>query len=148
GIAAVWAVAFGGALMYGPLSPVWRPYLMHPLWLVWCCTVATLVGVILRSPGTPPAVRLAAIVVLLGASVDPYPTFCSIRYSVRAVATLRAGGDAALAPLGYTHGLLHVRLYEWEDYRATLDYIRTRTGAEIRVANLINGVAVTVPRHG
>ena len=57
---------------------------------------------------------------------------------------LLPGGDLTM-PAGYTHNLVGIPLYLWEDYRAALNHIRTATRAETRIANLLHGVAITGP---
>jgi hypothetical protein len=137
----VWLLGFAGALAYDPVSPAWRSYLTEPLWLMWCVHVGIVAGLIAEDRATPPTMRLTALLLLLTFSVVPYPTFCSIRSSVAALTGPRTGSRR---PPGYIHNY-ELPLYKWDDYRAALDYIETQTPADMHVASLLFGVAVTGP---
>jgi hypothetical protein len=144
-LAMIWLVALFGALLYEPLSPFHHAYLTHPLWLVWCVNAGILGHLISTAPVTSPSVRLVVMLLLLSTTVVPKPRFCSVRGSLRGAAALLAAGEPQHLPPGYTHAFYYVPHYPWEDYRATLNYIRRETDVETRVANVLHGAAITGP---
>lgn len=143
GTARIWLLAYLGAWLYKPLSPVPFPYLEHPLTLIWSITIAVLVQ-LLTTPGlSHPAIRLAAVLVAMRLGVHARPMQCSLDYARQGIAALRTGEDPAEAPLGIHIGLPvdpRSTAFPWKDYRETLAYLRTRTGPETEVANLIHVV--------
>jgi hypothetical protein len=64
-------------------------------------------------------------------------------YSRQAVAALRQRVDVSEPPLGIRIGLPgdpSAVAFPWSDYRAVLAYLRTQTGPDTRVANLVHVV--------
>ena len=70
-----WLFALVCILIYAPVSPVTRPYLFHPLWLIWSVNVAVLVSLILRS-NAPPNWQFFSIVLILGMGATARPDYC------------------------------------------------------------------------
>jgi hypothetical protein len=141
--ARLWLLVYLGAWVYKPLSPVPFPYLEHPLQIAWAVNVAVLVELLLAARLAHPAVRLVAVLLAARLGVHARPYMCSIAYARQGIEALRRGEDPREAPLG-----LHIAIpldpkalaYPWEDYRATLAYVRTNTTPETRVANLLHVV--------
>jgi len=143
-----WLVAMAGASLYKPISPLAHTYLDLPLELAWSVNLATLAGLVASSPGTTAAVRLAAVLGLLGmGGTTLRPFFCVVGPNVRAVAAFRAGTRPEGTPPGYRRGTVPTSAYyPWADYRAALDHLRDHTGATTRVGNALKGdPAITSP---
>jgi hypothetical protein len=140
--------ALAGGWLYKPLSPVPYPYLSHPLTLVWSINVA-LVVVLLMGPGFRSAsLRLAAIGLAIGLGVRAKPACCSVQATLLALQEMPRGALPGQAPPGYPEITSDIQAepYAWEDYRATLDYLRRETRPDERVANLLRIVpALTGP---
>jgi hypothetical protein len=139
----VWLLAYLGAWIYKPLSPVPFPYLEHPLALVWAINIGLLVQ-ILAIPGLArPAIRLVALLLAVRLGVHARPLQCSVAYARQAITALRQGTEPLESPLG-----IHIALpvetdtlaFPWNDYCAVLEYLRTRTGPDTRVANVVHVV--------
>jgi hypothetical protein len=141
--AGVWLLAYLGAWLYKPLSPVPFPYLEHPLALIWAINIGLLVQLVLIPGLARPAVRLVAILLAVRLGVHARPLQCSVAYARQAIAALRQGSMPVEPPLG-----IHIALpvdptilaLPWNDYRDVLGYLRTRTAPETRVANLVHVV--------
>jgi hypothetical protein len=141
--ARVWLLAYLGAWVYKPLSPVPFPYLEIPLRLVCSINVALLVELLLTARLAQPTLRLVAVLLAVGLGVRARPEMCSVAYARRGVEALRRGDEPAEAPLG-----LHIALpadpkalaYPWNDYRETLAYLKAHTSPATRVANLVHVV--------
>jgi hypothetical protein len=139
----VWLLAYLGAWLYKPLSPVPFPYLEHALTLVCAINLALLVQCLMNPVLARPAIRLVAVLLAIGIGIQMKPFRCSVAYSRQAMSALRSGTEPVEAPLG-----LHIGLpvdpgtlaFPWEDYRQTLAYLRTQTRPESWVANLIHVV--------
>jgi hypothetical protein len=145
-LASAWIVAFLGVFFYAPLSPQMPPYSLHPLWLVWSIHVAILARIILTAPGMASIWRFVFLGVLISLSISLKPTNSSPSLSLRAIALLRKGESPVEEPRGYKHPHpAFIPVYPWADYRALLDYLRTSTPPQTRVANILKGVAVTAP---
>lgn len=141
--ATVWLLAYLGAWLYKPLSPVPFPYLEHPLALVWAINIGLLVHLLLVPGLARPAVRLVAVLLAVRLGVHARPLQCSVAYSRQAITALRQGTLPAEPPLG-----IHIALpvdpnavaLPWNDYRNVVDYLRNHTGPQTRVANLVHVV--------
>jgi hypothetical protein len=141
--AQVWLLAYLGAWIYKPLSPVPFPYLEHPLALVWAINIGLLVQLVAIPGLARPALRLVAVLLAIRLGVHARPLQCSVVYARQAITALRHGTEPLEPPLG-----IHIALpvepdtlaFPWDDYRAVLEYLRTRTGPGTRVANLVHVV--------
>jgi hypothetical protein len=141
--ARVWLLAYLGAWVYKPLSPVPFPYLEQPLRLVGAINFAVLVELLLTPRLANPALRLVAIVLAIGLGVDVRPRMCSVAYARRGLAALCRREDPPETPLG-----MHIALpgdpravaFPWDDYRETLAYLRSHVGPDTKVANLLHVV--------
>ncbi len=74
-----WITALGFICLYLPLTPIYHQYLQIPIFLVWSFNLVLLVQALLEVQGLSPAIRLAAIglVVMIG---KPWmPEFCQIK---------------------------------------------------------------------
>jgi hypothetical protein len=141
-----WVVALLGVLFYLPLSPIPRPYLYHPLHLVWAINAAVLANLVIESSPSTPGLRLAALILILGMNASAWPTFCAPVASVRALAAWRRGVPTTATPPGYQHPYgPSVILPPWADYRDALEYLRRETSPGTRVANALKGIAITAP---
>ena len=135
-------------LFYKPSSPFPHDYLDHPLRMMSAVLLAVCCGLVLRAPGQAYTLRCAAIFAICGLGIAPNPLFVDVRGSAQIVC---AGGPAApglQAPAGYcTHrGIQGAAYYRWDDYQAMLNYLRTSTPPETKVANLLmHGTAVAGP---
>lgn len=138
-LARVWLVALAGVSLYKPLSPVAHSYLDIPLTLVWTVAVAAMVGVWLERRDLRPDVRLAGALLALGlGTVAIRPEFCAIGPTVRAIQAFVKGTRPDECPPGYRRSSVPTSMaYPWEDYRATLDYLRDHTSPQTRVANVL-----------
>jgi hypothetical protein len=141
--ARVWLLAYLGAWLYKPLSPVPYPYLDHALTLACAINLALLVQCLMNPLLARPGLRLVAVLLAIGIGIQMKPFRCSVAYSRQAMTALRSGTEPVEAPLG-----LHIGLpvdpaplaFPWDDYRQTLAYLRTQTRPESWVANLIHVV--------
>jgi hypothetical protein len=141
--ARVMLLAYLGAWIYKPLSPVPFPYLEHPLALAWAINIAVLVQIVLIPGLARPAIRLVAVLLAVRLGVHARPLQCSAGYTRQAITALRGGTEPVKPPLG-----IHIALpvdsdtlaIPWSDYRAVLGYLRTRTSPTTRVANLVHVV--------
>ena len=139
----VWLVAYAGAWLYKPISPVPFPYLEHPLTIVWAINIAVLVRLLLTPGLAHPAIRLTAVLLATRLGVHARPEMCSVDYARQGVAALLRGKDPVSAPLGMHIGLPNspeLTAYPWNDYRDTLEYLRTKTPRDTPVANLLHVV--------
>ncbi len=146
--ARTWGLAFLSVLLYRPLSPQPHAYLSHPLRLVWSVEVAVLAQVVLARPGWTSPARLAAVFVLLGLEGSLRPRFSNPKASLDALPVLARGQLPTDVPPGYVvNPAVHLSAnYAWDDYRATLDYLRTRLPPSTRLANvLVGNPALTGP---
>ena len=141
--ARTWILAFLGILLYRPLSPQPHVYLTIPLMLVWSVEVAVLAQVILSRPGWPATARLAALLVLLGLEGSLRPRFSNPKVSLDALPLLARGEMPATPPAGYLSnpGVDMSAMYRWDDYRATLTYLRTKLPPSTRLINALVGSA-------
>jgi hypothetical protein len=149
--ALVWLVALVGVLAYRPLSPLQHAYLGHPLMLTWSVAVGIVAALALEAPIGRPSARLAAVLLALGLGMSAEkPRYCNPVGSYEALAWLRRGEDPAPCPTGYTTNpeVKSAAAYEWEDYRALLDYIRHHTGPQTRVANMLRHVPAIASSTG
>jgi hypothetical protein len=138
-VARVWILALAGVSLYKPLSPVAHSYLEIPLTLVWSVGVASLVSVWLARRDLRADVRLAGALLALGlGSVAIRPDLCAIGPALRAVQAWVKGTRLDECPPGYKRSSVPTSMaYPWEDYRATLDYVRGHTSPQTRVANVL-----------
>jgi hypothetical protein len=148
--ARTWLGALALVLLYRPSSPTPHAYLDHPHRLVLSVNLAVLAGLVLEAGpmAVPSAFRLVAALSVLGLGATLRPEFANPATAARAVPDLRAGREPAIEPMGYRRNpsVMLAALYAWDDYRAALDYLRSRTGPETRVANALEGVpALTGP---
>lgn len=144
-VSTTWLLALAGVLLYAPLSPVTRPYLFHPLWIIWSVNAAVLSALILES-GVAPKWQFISVLLVLGMGTTARPRQCRPGPFRQTFAAIRAGREPEEPPLGYRHpyGGNWV-LPPWKDYCDLLHYLRTKTNRETRVACLMQGVAVTGP---
>jgi hypothetical protein len=136
-----WLLAMLGVLFYRPISPLPHVYLKHPLMLIWSVNVAVLARLILGL-GVAPSVRLAMVLLTLGLQATIKPRFSNPNGTLDALPALRRGGESVTVPPGYVHneGVPLSALYNWEDYRGAIEYLRRETGPETRVANALKAV--------
>jgi hypothetical protein len=149
--AATWLIAYAGALVYAALGPRGNAYLNHPVTLTWSVLGGVLAGMVVANEGAKPASGLSLAVVLLVVStgVTLRPAFAD---RGRALAALRGRiENSGRPPLGYTSGGLlsstnsYTAPYQWGDYAAVLDYLKTLP-PDTRVANALYGApAITGP---
>lgn len=141
--AQVWLLAYLGAWVYKPLSPVPFPYLELPLRIVCAINMALLVEMLLSASETGQALRLVAVLLAVGLGVRARPEMCSVAYARQGVEALRRGEEPAAAPLGIYIALPSdpkALAYPWNDYRETLGYLKSQTSPTTRVANLLHVV--------
>ena len=137
-VAAVWLGALAFALLYDPISPRGHSYLRIPLRLVFAVNVAVLTDLILRSRRAAPSFQLLAFLLILGMSCRLRPESCTLRPSLKAVAAAARGVWPVGTPPGYRRrGLDVAGYYNWDDYRATLDYLRPVASHGTRIANAL-----------
>ena len=134
-------VLLAGASAYKPISPAYHTYLDIPMVVAWSVNLAVLAASILATPEAPANIRLAGVLAMLGLGLTTArPEFCLVGPTLRAAATLRAGGLPEAAPPGYRKGSVGASaFYPWADYRAALLYLREQTRASTRVANALRG---------
>jgi hypothetical protein len=135
-----WLVAMAGAWFYKPLSPVPHGYLIHLFVLVGSVNIALLARLILETPAWTPALRLTAILVVLGFEIPNRPIYVRPSRSLEALFDKR-GGMPVREPLCGPW-----RVYPWDDYRAMIAYLRREVPTDFRIANALSGLpAVTGP---
>jgi hypothetical protein len=142
-VARVWLLAYLGAWLYKPLSPVPFPYLDHPITLLWAINIGILVELIASTRIAPPSLRLVAVLLAARLGVHAKPAMCSFDYARRGIEALRRGEDSDQSPLGM-HLWVPVNpnetAYPWQDFRETVAYLRARTTPDTQVANLLHVV--------
>jgi hypothetical protein len=144
-LAASWGLAMLGVLCYGPASPGIQYYLDQPRWIVWSVHVAILTQIILGAVDLAPAWRLLLVTLVIGLGLQLRPKYADAERSFGAIGLIRSGEPPVEWPSGYKHPYRLIRLYPWDDYRATLVHLRATTGPQTRVANILIGVAVAGP---
>jgi hypothetical protein len=147
-LAFTWIVAFLGALLYAPLHPIAHAYLEHALAMILAINGAVLVLLILRSPFfSSSATRLITLLLVVPSMITARSgdRYFSPVASLQAVRFLAAGEMPEAAPPGYVNdpyrSVVIAAYYPWEDYRAAIEFIRTNTDPETRVANVLKGCA-------
>lgn len=137
---APWLIALACISWYKPLSPVAHSYLEIPLVLVASVIHGLLAGLILAKRETSAALRLASLLLLLGlGDASLRPTFCVAGPNLRVLNAVRQGRTPEGVPPGYCKSRVEAAaFYPWADYRAALDYLRTHTTFETRVANMLD----------
>ena len=134
-LAATWIVAMAGSLFYKPLSPLEHLYLAHNHILVYSVAVAVLVGLLLEWRGPPASARLVLVLLLLDRVLRPWPEFALPREALRALPVLARGEMPPEAP---RCGVLTAM--PWEDYRATIGYLRRHAPPGTYVANALSNL--------
>jgi hypothetical protein len=150
--AAVYGVAYLGALAYGPLSPIAHAYLMHAPTLFWSILCGVFVAMALDRERWSPTVALTLVLLVLGSGLVLRPRFFDLGRSSRALGILQGTAEARRrAPLGYTAASLNATSftapYEWADYYDTLAYLRDLPGTT-RVGNALYGLPALVGPSG
>jgi hypothetical protein len=140
-----WLLAFLGATVYKPVSPIPAPYLDTPLLLIVSLLTAVSAGLVRSRTDLAASIKVAAVLWLVALGVNPRPAFCDAVASLRAVSTLRTGIAPRSAPPGYT--VRYVRKpYAWDDYSSVVSFLRSRVPPTTRVANLLkHDPAITGP---
>lgn len=136
-----WLAAFGAALIYKPMSPVPHAYLIQPLTLI-CSVLGGLLFYLARSwPGSTPVTQALVLLLLIGFQVNGRPRFCNFETALAAPRALASGVEPAREPMGFEFSPWAKRGagYKWADYRALLDYLRTQTSPDTRIANVLRG---------
>ena len=147
-VARPWLVAFAGVAVYAPISPHSHAYLAHPIFVVWAGLVAVLAEVVRRDRGMSAARRLVLVLLMVGLGTPQKPRFCNPVGSLRAWPALKTRAESVEQPTGYLADIGHAVIgqYAWEDYRATLDYLRRTTAPATRIANALEKLpALTGP---
>jgi hypothetical protein len=141
GSARVWALAFLGALLYKPISPVPHEYLDQPLVLVRSINLAIVVACVLRASSILSPARLLIVLSVLAAGIHELPEYCSVSRSLNAIACFARGEATPKAPLGcaawFTDEGAQGGHYYWQDYQRLLSYLRRSTPPSARVANFL-----------
>ena len=134
-------LAFAGASIYKPLSPMAHSYLDIPLVVGWSVNLAILAGLVVSSTDFPARIKLLGLVTLLGLSITTLvPKSCRVGPSLGSPGTLRSHLEPSEAPVGYRHGPVQTAaFYPWDEYRAALDYLRSHTKPSTKVANALKG---------
>jgi hypothetical protein len=138
--AVVWLAAFLMVLLYRPIHPRNHAYLGIPLAVVFSLGVAVLAHGLLCARRVPASFRLLGLLLVLGLSCKTRPEFCSVRASLQVASDALRHRTSATAPPGYRHGPVPTAAYyAWDDYRATLDYLRRHPSRDARIANALKG---------
>ena len=134
-------LALAGVSFYQPLSPVAHSYLDIPLPVVGAVVLAVALGLLAYREVGPASLRLVAVAGLVAmGGTTLRPRFVQVGPTVAALRGLGRGGESLVVPPGYRHGSVATSAYyPWQDYRATLDYLRDSTRPETRIANLLKG---------
>jgi hypothetical protein len=146
-LAGTWLVALVGVFFYAPLSPNEPPYLWHPFWLTRSIGLAAVIGVFLGLE-IPSNAKLLGFILTLGLvfGVPAWPRYSRPSHLRQTLVALSRGREVELAPSGYSHPYAkNPILPPWEDYQGVLEYLRTKTTPETKVANLLMGVAICGP---
>jgi hypothetical protein len=142
--ARTWLLALLGALAYQPMHPFPHDYLVHALALIWSIALALPVAWLVTTPRLAQPLRLLAIAFVLYEAMPAIPRFCRVVESFRAVRSLARREEPAVAPLGslrfFHRGTPCADPYCWDDYRATLAYLRRSKAPGTPVANLLKRV--------
>ncbi len=134
----VWPlVALAGAWLYRPLSPFPHGYLEQPLRVSLALAALAIVGSLLKT-SLPPTIRLLAVFVAIGFTVDPLPRCCEFDKFGKAWKYLTTGNSHRYVPKGYTkESIPGQHIYPWHEYRELIEYLRTRTPIDSPIANLL-----------
>lgn len=138
---APWFAAMVAAMLYKPISPVPHAYLIQPFMLAWAVLVGLLTAAVLALRPRMPVLQVVGLLMLLGLQADGRPRFCNFERSVAALGELHAGGEPEKEPMGHEFSPWAQRSsgYKWDDYRATLQYLRDHTRPTTQVANVLRG---------
>ncbi len=134
-----WLIALGGASLYFPISPSSLAYLELPLKLLGAMASAAIFGLVASKSIGPPSLRLIVVlgIAALGGT-SFYPALCSFTITTQGVKSLLSKTPFKATPPGYRQGAIIVAAYfPWEDYKGTLDYLRSHTSPTTRVANMV-----------
>jgi hypothetical protein len=135
-----WSLALLAALSYRLFHPVQHRYLAYPLALVDACALAMPIAWIVDQRMVSPFLRVICVFFLIGEVGLGIPMYCDASRSVDALVTIARGQDIPLqAPPGSGgwFDTRKARLYHWDDYRATLIYLRATTSPGTLVANVL-----------
>ena len=139
-LAAVLLAAVGCAMLYRPLHPIDHAYLRQPLQLFQALAFASLADGMVEI-GVADRTRLAAFILLIDLAMPWWNSLCDVRASFAAIGALASGSEPAKAPpgcaLGFPSGGHPAYPYDWRDYIAALDYLRSHTDSSTPVANLL-----------
>lgn len=135
-----WLIGLLLAVVYKPAHPVAHDYLDVPLRLFWSINVAVLVGLILDARPYASWLQVGAIVAVLIMGVRGVPKFCRPWDSLHAIGCLAHGEDPEKPPAGAIDSYRPDKTwaaYSWGEDRGVRAYLRTKTGPNTRVANLL-----------
>ena len=137
----IWLLALGGVSFYQPLSPVAHSYLDIPLAVIGSVGLAVILGFLANEAVGPASIRLLAVGGLVAMGGTTFrPTFVQLGPTLEAVRCILDPDRKSFRPPGYRHGSVATSaFYPWDDYQATLAYLRTETGPTTQVANLLKG---------
>jgi len=143
-IAQTWLLALAAALVYRPIHPQDHAYLRTPLALVGAVAWAIPIAWIVRTVAGEPRIRFALFPSVVGillivyeAMPAIYPQNCSLRASVDSIRAAARGGWPDVPPGAWSGFHFDRSLYNWNDYCRVLEYLRTQTGPETIVANVL-----------
>ena len=141
-LAGPWVLALGIAFLYEPVHPIRHAYLAHPLRVFWTLNLAVFVAAIRSLPVQPQSARRwsLGLLALVMALLPGWPRFWSPARSTEAWKDLAKNELPARVPLGaqtyFAPGDTRSP-YRWEEYRQTINYLRTKTSQSTLVANLL-----------
>jgi hypothetical protein len=142
-VAVPWVLCLTLVLLYRPLHPVPHAYLLHPLWLVWSVNLALVTGTVLTLLKGRPRLALASVALLVALASPGTPQFCDPGASVLALRDIGLGTVPSRVPPGaamhFAPAAPHSP-YTWDQYRRVLVYLRSKTGPQTLVANLLRNV--------
>jgi hypothetical protein len=144
-----WLLMLAGSVVYLTITPVVRPYSVHAFWLIWAFTFGVVVEMVRGEavarpwPWSARAVAVLGLVMVL--NVGQIPSALDLSSLKPALTALAEHRPVAEAPAGYRRVFGTVDFAPWDDYQATLAYLRTQLSPSTRVANALVGVAINGP---
>jgi hypothetical protein len=132
-------VAIVGSVCWRALHPVPHAYLSLPRHLFLFLAIAPCVAWLCHARRIGGTEQLLVVALILYEAVPQMPHTFRPRESLQALKPLWRGELPVYVPTGCESGFGQgdARAYRWDDYRATVDYLRRNTSPQTYVANML-----------